>query len=159
MPEERNVLPTIRPASHRDCDALTGLMSDQLREHDLPVDEAGLRDSVGNVLERPEWGFFLIAAGPDGSAIGAVFVPFQWSLEHAGLMAWLEELYVAPAYRGMGAGTALIRAACAEAAARGCRAMDLEVDSSHERASSLYRREGFHQLVRSRWVRLLSGVA
>ncbi len=56
MTEERDVLATIRSATHRDCDALTGLMSDQLREHDLPVDEAGLRDSVRNVLERPEWG-------------------------------------------------------------------------------------------------------
>jgi len=149
---------TIRPASLRDCDALTALMSDQLREHDQPVHEARLRDSVRSVLDRPALGFFLLAVGPDGGPIGAVYVPFLWSLEHAGLVAWLEELYVAPGDRGMGTGTALIRAACVEAAARGCRAMDLEVDSTHEGAASLYRREGFHPLARSRWVRPLSGV-
>jgi ribosomal protein S18 acetylase RimI-like enzyme len=134
-------------------------MSEQLREHNLPVDEPRLRESVLSVLDRAERGFFLLAATPDGRAIGAAYVPFLWSLEHAGTVAWLEELYVAPRDRGMGTGTALIRAACVEAVARGCRAMDLEVDPGHERAAGLYRREGFRQLARSQWVRLLSSVA
>jgi ribosomal protein S18 acetylase RimI-like enzyme len=147
---------TIRPASLRDCEALTGLMSDQLREHEMPVDDARLRESVRGVLDHPERGFFLLAERPDGGTIGAAYVPFLWSLEHAGPVAWLEELYVAPRDRGMGTGAALVRSACVEAAARGCRAMDLEVDSSHEGAARLYQREGFRRLARSRWVRLLS---
>ncbi len=147
----------IRRASLRDCEALTGLMSDQLHEHELPMDGARLRDSVRAVLDRAERGFFLLAERPDGGTIGAAYVPFLWSLEHAGPVAWLEELYVAPHNRGLGIGTALVRAACVEAAARGCRAMDLEVDSSHEGAARLYHREGFRRLARSRWARLLSG--
>jgi ribosomal protein S18 acetylase RimI-like enzyme len=70
-------------------------------------------------------------------------------------MAWLEELYVAEEGRGRGTGTALVRAACVEATRRGCRAMELEVEASHQRVAALYRREGFRPLARSRWVRLL----
>ncbi len=58
----------------------------------------------------------------------------------------------------MGIGTALVRAACAAAAARGCRAMDLEVDSRDEDAARLYHREGFRRLPWSRWARLLPRV-
>ncbi len=145
----------IRSASLGDCDALSGLMGDQLREHAIPVDEDRLRDSIGSVLARPERGFFLLAERPGSGPIGAIYVPFLWSLEHAGPVAWLEELYVLPRDRRVGIGTALVRAACAAAAARGCRAMDLEVDAGHEGAARLYQREGFGRLARSRWARLL----
>src|SRR5262249_8508137 len=67
--------------------------------------------------------------------------------------AWLEELYVEPAARGRGLGSALLRAACDAAAAAGARAVDLEVERSHERAAALYRREGFRPLERTHWVK------
>jgi GNAT superfamily N-acetyltransferase len=146
--------PTVRLAVAGDCDALADLMGKQLREHGLPVDEARLRESIRGVLDHPERGFFLVAARP-GGAVGTAYVAFLWSLEHAGAVAWLEELYVLPRARGTGTGTALVRAACAEAAARGCRAVDLEVDSGHERVVGLYRREGFEPLARTRWMRRL----
>ncbi len=147
---------TIRPASPGDLEPLVQLMTDQLREHGLPAEETQLRDGIRHVLEHSEKGFFLLASGRDARAVGAAYVPFLWSLEHGGAVAWLEELYVTPRSRGAGAGTALIRAACAEATVRGCRAVDLEVDSSHRRAAALYRREGFTPLARSRWERRLA---
>jgi ribosomal protein S18 acetylase RimI-like enzyme len=145
----------VRPALDADLEGLTGLMLEQLREHEIAVDEERLRGSIREVLQRPDRGFFLVAVDETGRLVGAAYVPFLWSLEHAGPVAWLEELYVSPPARQAGLGTALVRAACAEAAARGCRAMDLEVEASHQRAAGLYRREGFLPLSRSRWVRLL----
>ncbi len=146
---------SIRAASPDDRDDLSALMLEQMREHGMTVDETALRDAIGHALDHPDVGLFLVAAGADGRPAGAAYVAFLWSLEHAGAVAWLEELYVLPRHRGEGLGRELVRAACSEAAARGCPAMDLEVDSGHERAAALYVREGFRRLARTRWVRPL----
>ena len=68
-------------------------------------------------------------------------------------MALLEELYVAPAHRSRGIGSALIGAVVERARGTGIVAVDLEVDANHMRVESLYRKHGFERLDRSRWVR------
>jgi ribosomal-protein-alanine N-acetyltransferase len=53
---------------------------------------------------------------------------------------------------GRGVGTALLSALLAEAAARGCTAVFLEVRADNERARTLYRRFGFEEVgVRKRY--------
>lgn len=69
--------------------------------------------------------------------------------------AWLEELYVEPAYRAAGMGTAFLQQVLDECAARGCAALDLEIDVDHERVGSLYLRNGFEELPRGRLIRRL----
>jgi ribosomal protein S18 acetylase RimI-like enzyme len=76
-------------------------------------------------------------------------------LEHGGWSGWLEELYVLPEWRGQGAGTALLAAVIVAATERGWKALDLEVDSNHERVLSLYARYEFQAMSRSRFVRIL----
>jgi GNAT superfamily N-acetyltransferase len=77
-------------------------------------------------------------------------------LEHGGLGGWLEELYVVPEFRGAGLGSQLLEATIQECAQRGCQALDLEVESDHERVETLYQRFGFTPLpTRRRWVRKL----
>jgi GNAT superfamily N-acetyltransferase len=75
------------------------------------------------------------------------------TLQHGGKSAWLDELYVAPEYRGKGIGAALLRAALETAQRSGCAAVDLEVDEAHARAENLHKREGFEPLHRTRWVK------
>jgi len=55
----------------------------------------------------------------------------------------LDGLFVAPAARGRGVGTALIRAVIAEAEAGGLREVRLDVIDSNPRARALYARLGF----------------
>jgi ribosomal protein S18 acetylase RimI-like enzyme len=102
------------------------------------------------MLADPRRGFILV----DGAA-GVAWVSFTWSLEHGGLTAWLEELYIVPERRDSGLGTALLRAAEERARAAGCEAVDLEVDAEHTRAARLYQREGYRPLPRARWVKPL----
>ena len=78
---------------------------------------------------------------------------FIWALEHGGQAGWLEELYVVPELRAGGVGTRLLEAVIAAAEASGCTALDLEIDSGHERVRSLYERAGFSALPRSRVVK------
>ena len=77
--------------------------------------------------------FLGFAAGtPDGT------LPRTW---------YLESLHVAEAARGRGVGTALIRAAARDAAARGCERMSVCVVRGNARAAALYKRLGAAHLL------------
>ncbi|APR82231.1 Histone acetyltransferase HPA2 [Minicystis rosea] len=146
---------TIRPAVPADAARVTILLVAQLREHEIPTDETHVASSVAAMLADPGRGFILVA---DGAEIieGVAYVSFATPLEHAGEVAWLEELYVAPAQRNHGIGQALVDAVIEQAGARGCVSVDLEVEADHARAANLYERSGFRRMRRSHWVRPLA---
>ena len=144
----------IRPATLADHDVLIDLLTAQLREHAIDTSRPALGRAVDGLLRDPERGRLLVAT-VDGTPVGVAALSFVHTLEHADRSAWLEELYVAPAHRGSGIGTALLGAACDVAAAAGAVAVDLEVDATHERAAHLYARSDFRPLPRARWVRRL----
>ncbi len=147
-----NVL--IRRAGPEDATDIQRLLAVQLAEHHVGISAEALARSIEGVLEVPRRGFFLVALG-DGLCIGVAYVSFIWALEHGGQAAWLEELYVVPEHRAGGVGTRLLEAVIAAAEASGCAALDLEIDSGHERVRSLYERAGFSDLPRSRVVKKL----
>lgn len=94
-------------------------------------------------------------ATSDGSAVGVAYATSILSLEHGGWSGWLEEMYVVTSWRGQQVGTQLLAAVIAAATERGWKALDLEVDSGHQRVISLYARHGFNSVHRSRFVRRL----
>jgi ribosomal-protein-alanine N-acetyltransferase len=64
----------------------------------------------------------------------------------------VQTIAVRPDHWGRGIGAALLTALLAEAAARGCTAVFLEVRADNERAKKLYRRFGFEEVgVRKRY--------
>lgn len=146
---------TIRPASLADLDQVTALLGAQFDEHRIETPPDAVARALDGLLRRPERARVLVAI-EDERVVGVAALSFAWPLEHARRAAWLEELYVEPARRGHGLGTALLRAACEVVASTGGVAVDLEVDVAHRRAADLYRREGFEPLERERWVRRLA---
>jgi len=131
------------------------LLLQQFEEHDIHVCPDDLKKAIAAVFDNENLGFFLVAKKED-KVIGMAYVSFNWTLEHCGRSAWLEELYVIPEYRNRGVGQNLLSSVIQQARACGCVAIDLEVDQSHFQAENLYRRAGFIQLSRSRWVKHLS---
>jgi GNAT superfamily N-acetyltransferase len=126
------------------------LLASQFAEHGIEQGDQGLE----KLLERAELGrVFLARSG--GEAIGLAVLAFTWTLEHGGLVAWLDELLVVPEARSAGVGNRLLHHALAAARDLGCAAVELEVDEGHARTSNLYAREGFTPLPRKRWVRRL----
>jgi GNAT superfamily N-acetyltransferase len=100
---------------------------------------ARLRTYVG----RPSNAVLL--AVESGRPVGVATIATGYSLEYGGI-AELEDLYVLPEQRGAGLGQALIEAACAAAAARGCSTILVTITPEGQSAHDLlgyYARRGF----------------
>jgi GNAT superfamily N-acetyltransferase len=131
----------IRPATAGDLDTLVALMRDFYREDGDPFDAGASRAAFAALLAESSWGRVLVAE-EDGTAVGYVALTLGFSLEFGGHDAFVDDLYVAPAHRGRGFGTALL-AACEETCRKlGVRALHLAVKPSN-RAAVLYGRRGF----------------
>lgn len=86
-----------------------------------------------------------LARGPEGEALGVLTLQECPALYVAGYVGWIQELYVAPEARSLGAGHQLLVEA--EAYARKRQWQRLEVNtpdtSAWPRTVAFYRREGF----------------
>jgi GNAT superfamily N-acetyltransferase len=141
----------IHRIDHRSSDAVIALFETQLREHQITVSTKSLREAVSIVVDNPRYGFILLAMAQDGAAVGVAYASSLLSLEHGGLSGWLEELYVKPSWRARGIGSCLLQQVINTARELGWRALDLEVEATHQRAVSLYLRHRFRPHSRSRF--------
>jgi GNAT superfamily N-acetyltransferase len=149
--------PPIGPVDAQMLDAVVSLFADQLREHAITISSDDLRRVVQQVIADQQYGFMLAASAPEGRPIGVAYASSLLSLEHGGVSGWLEELYVLPEWRGRGIGSRLLAEVITHARKLGWRALDLEVDASHQRAISLYLRHEFQPHSRNRFYRILTG--
>jgi ribosomal protein S18 acetylase RimI-like enzyme len=95
---------------------------------------------LGELVESPATDLF-IALDDGGGIVGmSTLVTFRIP---TGLRAWIEDVVVDDAGRGMGVGTALTHAMVDRARELGCITVDLTSRPSREAANRLYRREGF----------------
>jgi GNAT superfamily N-acetyltransferase len=146
---------SIAPAGVGDCTECARLLVEQLGEHGVDASAEELSRVLEKVATDAARGFIMLARD-ERRIVGIAYVATILSAEHGGLVAWLEELYVAPSFRSRGIGTALVAAILERAREMDILAIDLEIDAGHSRAESLYRRFGFRRLDRSRWVRELT---
>lgn len=111
----------------------------------LPQLSNGAREvtarALREVVEAP--GTALFVARVDGHIVGTVTV-VVYAIP-SGAHAWVEDAVVDGSARGAGVGEALVRAAIAEAEARGARTIDLTSGPSREAAIRLYERVGFRR--------------
>jgi ribosomal protein S18 acetylase RimI-like enzyme len=136
-------------------DAAIDLLESQMRGHDIVISRADLQAATQKLMSDRHNGFMLVATTSDEGPIGVAYASSILSLEHGGISGWLEELYVLPKWRGQGIGSRLIAEVVALAKEAGWRALDLEVEASHQRAISLYTRHQFQPRSRSRFYRVL----
>lgn len=142
----------VRQAGVADLETCVALLGAQLAEHDLGSGDD--RPAIAGALANPSRGAIFLAEEA-GVAVAVAYVGWFWSVEHGGTSAWLDELYVVPARRGEGIGSVVLAEVESAARARGCVAIDLEVDESHARAADLYVRKGFRPLPRRRFAKRL----
>lgn len=149
----------VRRISGVDLRAATELLTHQQRsrgnaelteERMRPVVQAALEDAdrvlmVGAFHEG-------LPGFQHGKMVGVLMMNLLVSLEHAGEVGWIEELYVRPEYRRQALATRLLDLAMQWAQARGLRALDLEIGdgSDPDAANHLYEKQGFHRIQRGR---------
>jgi ribosomal protein S18 acetylase RimI-like enzyme len=76
-------------------------------------------------------------------AIGYVILTFGYSLEYGGRDAFIDELYIEPAYQGQGIGKQTIKFLEEVCISLNVQALHLEVEKQNTSAQSFYRQVGF----------------
>ena len=82
-------------------------------------------------------------ADEDGGLKGYLILVFVVSVEHGGLMAEIDELYVCESERQRGTGGALLSACETELRRLGCVRLQLQLGLTNEAARGFYSRRGF----------------
>ncbi|WP_142849762.1 GNAT family N-acetyltransferase [Telmatospirillum sp. J64-1] len=115
---------TIRPAIPEDAAGLAEL----LNELDLHVGNPGGVFTAEKVLADgfgPEAAFHCLVAEGGTGLLGYLLWYPAYDTDLAARKMWVSDIYVRPAGRGKGVGAALLRAAAAEALARGWPSLEL----------------------------------
>ena len=99
---------------------------------------------LARLLSETDLGGCWVATA-DASLCGYLLATLVFSLEHGGLMAEIDELFVVTDCRSAGVGRKLLRAAESELAARGCVRMQLQIGITNDRARAFYERFGYRR--------------
>ena len=131
-----------RLATAGDVPALLELQSTYYAEDEYSFDDTVARESWQRLLSHASLGTVWVAEA-GSQLVSYVVLTLGYSLEYRGRDAFLDELYVLPAWRGQGLGRralAIVDSACRNL---GVHALHLEVERDKEKAQALYRRWGF----------------
>jgi GNAT superfamily N-acetyltransferase len=107
---------------------------------DRPRIEALLR----RLLSEPERGACWVAEA-DGRLCGYLLAVYMFSLEHGGLMAEIDEVFVSAQKRSMGVGALLVAQAERDLIMRGLVRLQLQLGVANDRARVFYERHGFRR--------------
>ena len=108
----------------------------------IRFDESAARAAFHQFLSLPAFGrFWLLYDGP--ALVGYVILTLGFSFEFHGHDAFIDELYVVPAYRRRGCGRQAVAFLEQRAREMGVNAIHLEVDHGNDPALKLYRRTGY----------------
>lgn len=110
----------IRPATPQDAELIYHFVRElaiyERAEHEVVTDVQGIRDSIFGAESTVSALICLVDDKPAGFAV--YFFNYSTWLGRRGL--FLEDLYVSPELRGVGAGKALLRHLAQEAVSKGC---------------------------------------
>jgi GNAT superfamily N-acetyltransferase len=105
-------------------------------------DPARIATQLTRVLSEPGLGAGWVAF-EEGVAVGYLLAVYVFSLEHSGLTAEIDELFVLPSQRGKGVGAALLAIAESEFVRRGCTNVSFQMSSTNDSGRAFYRRHGY----------------
>jgi GNAT superfamily N-acetyltransferase len=132
----------VREAGVGDIPTLVELMAEFYVESDYVLDRGRADAAFTALLSDPRLGrVWLIEQA--AAAVGYVVVTFVYGMEYGGLMAFVDDFFVRPAFRNSGLGTATLAAARDACAMLGVRALSVEVAGDNAPAIVVYRRTGF----------------
>jgi len=142
----------IRRALDSDREVAARLLVAQLVEHHLPADLPGVLRGIELAMKSEAAWLLLAVLGED--AVGVFLANEIVSVEQAGIVLWVEELYVVPSARRRGVARGILNFVAEEGRRKGIVSLELEVVPTQEAAFALYRSMGFVDVDRKRmkWV-------
>jgi GNAT superfamily N-acetyltransferase len=136
---------TFRRATLSDIPALLSLVADYWSFENLSgFNPERIAPQLTGMLSTPGLGAGWVAE-VDGTVIGYLLAVYVFSLEHLGLTAEIDELFVSPAQQGQGVGTGLLALAEAEFGRAGCTNVALQLSRSNNAARAFYRRHAYRE--------------
>jgi ribosomal protein S18 acetylase RimI-like enzyme len=135
--------PEIRPVTQTDVPALLPLVEQYWIFEDIEgFDGARVGGELARAAVNPALASAWIATAK-GEPVGYLLAVYVFSLEHLGITAEIDELFVLPSARGRGIGEELLRLAEAEFVRRGCTNVSLQLGRGNDRARAFYRAHGY----------------
>jgi GNAT superfamily N-acetyltransferase len=136
----------IRLADASDLSALTSLIERYWEFERIKGFDAGrINTLLTDLFRSPDRGQIWVAE-IDGGPVGYLLAVYLFSLEHGGLMAEIDELFVVPEKRSLKIGAALLEAATAAMEQRGVRHVQLQLGRNNSRGQRFYEQHGFEAL-------------
>ena len=134
---------TVRPAARSDVPQLLALVRRYWDyEHIAGFEALRVELLLQQLIAEPRLGAAWVAE-TGGRLIGYLIAVTVLSLEHGGLMAEIDELFVLPEERSRGVGGRLLAAAEAALTAGGCARLQLQLAVTNSAARSFYQRHGY----------------
>jgi GNAT superfamily N-acetyltransferase len=132
---------TARVATLDDVPLLVDLMGEFYAEANYSLDRPWATRSFAALLADPSLGAAWLAF--DGAdAAGHAVLTVCHSMEYGGLAAYIDDLFVRPAFRRLGLGTRMLEALFAECLRRSVLAVHVELGEDNIAAGELYRSFG-----------------
>jgi GNAT superfamily N-acetyltransferase len=146
---------TFHPAGMADLPELIRMMKELQRDDpwSIPFEESAATHAAAQLLQDPSLGRVWFIAS-ESKTVGYIVMAFDYSLEYRGRNAWIDELFVRSAHRGLGIGAQALDFFMQQAKGLGAAVVHLEVNHGN-RAIELYRRLGFedhHRYLMSKWI-------
>lgn len=132
----------VRPAEPADGDTLLTLIDALADYESLPRPDAGARGRLLDHAFGTTRYFWALIAEREGQPVGYALYFFTYSSFLAQPTLYLEDVFVAPQHRGVGAGKALMQRLFQEAVAKDCGRMEWQVLDWNEPSIQFYQRLG-----------------
>lgn len=133
----------VRRANTDDTAALLALVAQYWEFEGLPgFRPVAVRALLERLLSAPAICTVWVATEAQ-QPVGYLILVYVFSLEHQGMTAEIDELFVVPDHRASGVGSQLLHEAEAESMRQGCTNISLQISASNHRAKEFYLRHGY----------------
>ena len=135
--------PAIRLARDSDVEAIASLVAHYWDFENIPgFEQSRMVTLLAEFLAHSERGHCWVAE-IGGALVGYLLVVLVFSLEHGGLMAEIDELFVVPEKRSLAIGAVLLSEASQAMARDGIAQLQLQLAVNNMRAKHFYEAHGF----------------
>lgn len=133
---------TFRLFTAEDIPAILTMMQEFNAIDDYPFNAEERSKNLHSLLVNPGYGKLWMIEHNQQIA-GYTFLGFGFSFEFKGRDAFIDELFILPAFQGKGLGKAAVEFVSDQAKLSGVKVLHLEAEKKNERALALYRNNGF----------------